>query len=210
MNAKGTVGQAVLAALSSTVLFFCSTGPLAFGQSPPVHHTMPSLPLAFGESAAFHKQIVQVLSSLPKTLLLEESRGATNVLVYRKASPATVLIVTDDPGAAGGYRFGSGVIISPTGSVITNYHVVRQAKRIVVFFKPQSGVEVKRELARAAIPTKIDEVADLALLQVKEPPPNLPYLSLGSTPTPEVGDDVHAIGHPEGEVWRTQPEPSAR
>jgi S1-C subfamily serine protease len=156
---------------------------------------MPSsLTLAPGESASFHKQIVEVLSSLPKTLLVEESRGATDVLVYKKAAPATVLVVTDQ-------GLGSGVLVSSTGDVVTNYHVVRNAKQVAVVFKPERGIQIRKELARLAIPTKIDEVADLALLRVQNPPPNLPYLSLGTTMTLEVGDDVHAIGHPEGEVW---------
>ena len=195
MNLKGTVGQAVLAALSSTVIVYCSTVSLAFGQTPAANHTIPSsLTLPSGESASFHKRIAEVLSGLPKTLLVEESRGATDISVYKKAAPATVLVVTDQ-------GLGSGVVLSSTGEVITNYHVIQNAKKVVVIFKPEKGVQIRKELARLAIPTKIDEVADLALLEVQEPPPNLPYLSLGTMTTLEVGDDVHAIGHPEGEVW---------
>jgi S1-C subfamily serine protease len=36
---------------------------------------------------------------------------------------------------------------------------------------------------------------------VVSPPAALTYLSFGDTTKLEVGDDVHAIGHPDGQVW---------
>jgi len=139
-------------------------------------------------------QLVSTLEKLPKNLLLEETRGVTNVEVYKKAAPATVLIVTDQ-------GLGSGVVISSQGSVLTNWHVIQGASRIVVVFKPQRGAEVKKELAFAAMLVKGDPVADLALLQISTPPAPLSVLPVGRIDQVEVGQDVHAIGHPEGEVW---------
>jgi S1-C subfamily serine protease len=72
---------------------------------------------------------------------------------------------------------------------------------MAVVFKPRSGAEVKKELAFAATPIKVDQVADLALLKIQAPPKDLSYLPLGEITMVEVGQDVHAIGHPEGEVW---------
>ncbi len=155
---------------------------------------LTSLSLAPAGPDPLQKQIVSTLEKLPKNLLLEETRGVTNVEVYKKAAPATVLVVTDQ-------GLGSGVVISSQGEVLTNWHVIQGASRIAVVFKPQRGVEVKRELAFAAIPIKVDQIADLALLQIQTPPQNLSVLSLGDIAKVEVGQDVHAIGHPEGEVW---------
>ena len=84
---------------------------------------------------------------------------------------------------------------------MTNYHVIRDAKRIAVVFKPERGVEVRKDLAYGAVPIKVDEISDLAMLKVEAPSRLLHPLSMGDISKLEVGDDVHAIGHPEGEVW---------
>jgi len=76
---------------------------------------------------------------------MEQTRGAMNTMVYREAAPATVLVVTD-------VGLGSGVVISTTGAILTNYHVVRGAKRMTVVFKPEQGVDIKMDLAYAGYP----------------------------------------------------------
>ena len=93
---------------------------------------------------------------------MEQTRGAVNTTVYREAAPATVLVVTD-------VGLGSGVVISSAGAILTNNHVIRGAKRMTAVFKPEQGVDIKMDLAYAAIPSKIDETADLALLEVEAP-----------------------------------------
>ena len=50
--------------------------------------------------------------------------------IVEKARNATVLVASDQ-GEGGG--FGSGVIISPTGLVLTNYHVIHRADLLRVF-----------------------------------------------------------------------------
>jgi S1-C subfamily serine protease len=145
-------------------------------------------------SKALDEHVLDALESLPKTLVMEHTRGAVNTAVYREAAPATALVVTDA-------ALGSGVVINRTGAILTNYHVIRGAKRIAVVFKPEQGVDIKKDLAYAAIPSKIDETADLALLKVEAPASLLHPLQIVDTSKLEVGDDVHAIGHPGGEVW---------
>jgi S1-C subfamily serine protease len=48
---------------------------------------------------------------------------------------------------------------------------------------------------------KVDDVTDLALVQIHTPPKVLVSLPLGDVSTLAVGQDVYAIGHPEGESW---------
>ncbi len=72
---------------------------------------------------------------------------------------------------------------------------------MTVYFKPEEGVEAKKDLAFTATPLKVDQVADLALLRIQAPPPDLHPLSRGDLKELEVGQDVHAIGHPKGEAW---------
>ncbi|MGD0947056.1 MAG: trypsin-like peptidase domain-containing protein [Candidatus Binatia bacterium] len=96
---------------------------------------------------------------------------------------------------------GSGVVVSSTGDVVTNWHVVRGAKQVAVVFKPERGVDIRKELVFAVTLIKVDEVADLALLRVAQPLKDIPHLRLGDVAKIEVGQDAHSIGHPEGEVW---------
>src|SRR5262249_29685067 len=140
--------------------------------SAPERTLLTALSLAPAGPDPLQPHLVATLEKLPKNLLLEETRGATNVEVYKKAAPATVLVVTDQ-------GLGSGVVISNQGEVLTNRHVIQGASRIAIVFKPQRGVEVKKELAFAATLSKADQVADLALLQIQTPPQTLRVLALG-------------------------------
>lgn len=123
------------------------------------------------------------------------TRGAKETSVYQKASPAVVLVVSDD-------KLGSGVLISADGKIVTNLHVVGDDTEVGVVFKPSvEGAQVEKgDLHRARV-IRRDEVADLALLQVADLPPGITPLALGDSTSIQVGADVHAIGHPTGEAW---------
>ncbi|XZE55414.1 S1C family serine protease [Planctomycetaceae bacterium SH139] len=82
---------------------------------------------------------------------------------------------------------GSGVIISASGTVLTNNHVIRNAARIIV--KLQDG----SELPAAEIVG--DEKSDIATLKVTTELPLVPA-TLGDSSLMEIGDWVLAIGSP--------------
>lgn len=201
------IGEILAASAVAVFIVFISTPPVPQGTqegsavvktltelSTSEQSILQSLSAAPAGLDPLQKQIATTLEKLPKNLVLEETRGVSNVEVYKKAAPATVLVLTDK-------SLGSGAVISSQGEVLTNWHVLQGAKQLAVVFKPQRGVEIKEELAFAAIPLKVDQVTDLALLQIVAPPPNLSALPLGNMAEVEVGQDVHVIGHPEGEVW---------
>lgn len=122
-------------------------------------------------------------------------RGAKESRVYQQASPAVVLIVTDD-------GLGSGVLISPDGLIVTNLHVVGREAEVGVVFKPRvEGAKAGDADVHRAKVLRRDEVTDLALIQVSEVPSHAKPLTIAPTATVEVGSDVHAIGHPTGEAW---------
>ena len=123
------------------------------------------------------------------------TRGATDSGVYKKAVRAVVLVVTEK-------GLGSGALITADGQIITNLHVVQGAKQVGVAFKPvlDGAALGKADLRRAKV-VKIDEVADLALLKIDEVPAGVTPIVLGDADKLQVGDDVHAIGHPTGETW---------
>ena len=158
----------------------------------------------FGEAPAtdreIERQIASVLQKLGKTLILERTRGAKEIAVYRKAAPAVVFVVAKK-GNTKEFSTGSGAIIDGKGHVITNWHVVENHPHIFVVFKPKDSADLKKELVFAATVEKDDQVADLALLKINNPPKAFATLRLGDMSTLSVGQDVHAIGHPEGQVW---------
>lgn len=86
------------------------------------------------------------------------------------------------------HALGSGVIVSPDGYILTNNHVVKNAKEI------QIALNDGRNLAAKVIGT--DPESDIALIKVNAN--NLPALTLTDSDKVEVGDVVLAIGNPFG------------
>lgn len=85
---------------------------------------------------------------------------------------------------------GSGVIVDPTGIIITNNHVIKNGTDIRV------ALADKREFSANVVLT--DERTDLAVLKIDVNDENLPSLHLGDSDDLEVGDLVLAIGDPFG------------
>jgi Do/DeqQ family serine protease len=85
---------------------------------------------------------------------------------------------------------GSGVIIDPSGLVVTNFHVIKDASEVKV------ALADKREFD-AAIVLK-DQRSDLAVLRIKGAHERFPTLEFGDSDRLQVGDVVLAIGDPFG------------
>ncbi len=84
---------------------------------------------------------------------------------------------------------GSGVIVSPDGIVVSNYHVVGEATQIRVVLNDRREYDATVMLA--------DEQSDLAVLKL-DGAANLPVIALRDSDTVEVGELVLAIGNPFG------------
>ncbi|HEX2537281.1 MAG TPA: DegQ family serine endoprotease [Pseudolabrys sp.] len=85
---------------------------------------------------------------------------------------------------------GSGVIVDPSGLIVTNVHVIEGADEVKV------ALNDKREF-EAQIVLK-DKRSDLAVLRIKDGGAKLPFLELGNSDALQVGDVVLAIGDPFG------------
>lgn len=83
---------------------------------------------------------------------------------------------------------GSGVIVSPNGYILTNYHVVEAADDIQVSLN--DGSTHKARVVGS------DPESDLAILQIKAE--KLPIITFGQMDDLRVGDVVLAIGNPFG------------
>jgi len=82
---------------------------------------------------------------------------------------------------------GSGVIIDPTGVILTNNHVVEGADEVTV--------ELADGREFTAVDIKTDDRSDLAVLRI-EASGSLPAAAMGSSEALEIGDWVLAIGNP--------------
>ena len=89
---------------------------------------------------------------------------------------------------------GSGVIVSPTGNILTSFHVVDGAEQIEITL--DDGRNLKARLIGG------DPESDLAVLQIDPEKPDqvlkLPAISFGQMDNVVVGDVVLAIGNPFG------------
>ena len=143
-------------------------------------------------------------SSVPRST----APGASFSAAAKIASPAVVSINTSKAAATNPYGddpwfkfffgdqgkgepqggLGSGVIISTTGYILTNNHVVEGADQIEVILN-----DTRKARARVI---GTDPDTDLAILKIDLD--KLPAIVLGDSDTLQVGDPVLAIGNPFG------------
>lgn len=102
--------------------------------------------------------------------------------VVAHARPAVVVIETDK-------GLGSGFVIKPDGTIVTNAHVVADANAMAVKFA--SG-----EVYRNVYLLSSDSVEDLAFIKIEAV--DLPTISLGNSNEVQVGEDVLLVGAPQG------------
>lgn len=129
------------------------------------------------------------------------------VQVVRDAAPAVVYIETEGVAYGRnifGYLYsqqvrgaGSGVVLTKNGLIITNYHVVKDAKRLLVSFDKQYDAEVYTAELVGAV-----EQEDLALLKITASAARkeFPTIPLGTSSDLMPGEDVIAIGNPLGQT----------
>ena len=131
------------------------------------------------------------------------TRGVSGIAVFRNAAPGVVLIVVGDvkndqfdPSG-----LGAGVVISSSGDILTNWHVIEGYAGAVIFFKLQGSADIGSSKAYVASVVAQSEIADLALLHLVEAPPSLSPIPIGNISSVQVAEDIHVIGHPKGNPW---------
>lgn len=105
------------------------------------------------------------------------------VTLYQNANPGVVAIFTDQ-------GQGSGFVYDTQGHIITNYHVIENAKTVEVRFT--SGYMVYGSV----VGTDLD--SDIAVVKVEADAKELHPLLLGDSSKLKVGQTVIAIGNPFG------------
>ena len=139
-----------------------------------------------------HPSKVEITEAAGGSSLDDEEQN--NIGVYHKNIGAIVNITS----RAVAYDFfyglvpqegqGSGFIIDKEGHILTNYHVIADARQVKVTLHNGSSYP--------ATVIGTDRSHDLAVIQTKAP--NLPAMVLGDSRNLQVGQKVYAIGNPFG------------
>ncbi|WP_179377257.1 trypsin-like peptidase domain-containing protein [Winogradskyella wichelsiae] len=82
---------------------------------------------------------------------------------------------------------GSGVVISPTGYIVTNNHVIKNANEI--------SITLNNNKSYIAEVIGSDEATDIALLKI-DTEDDLPFMAFGDSDNAKVGEWVLAVGNP--------------
>jgi len=123
-----------------------------------------------------------------------DAEEQNNITVYRKSIPSVVNITSKAVSFDFFYGLvpqegqGSGLVIDKEGHILTNYHVIADARQVEVTLH-------NRKSYRATV-VGSDQAHDLAVIKITAP--NLTPAILGESRSLQVGQKVYAIGNPFG------------
>lgn len=154
------------------------------GVQQPVGEQQPLLPWNYDENLSlklptFEHQQTAVIDAVHKVF--------PAVVGVTRISQARDMFGRIRPAAPTAY--GSGVLISPEGYIVTNYHVVEDAVAVVVTLS--NGEEAEAEIVGQ------DPGTDLAVLKIAARA-DMPWAILGDSDALTVGEFAIAIGNPGG------------
>lgn len=112
--------------------------------------------------------------------------------LYKKSSPSIVAISGYVDGM-NGYNWGTGVVLSSDGLILTNTHVIDGCDSATVTLNDDTVYDAKLVGA--------DVISDIAVLKIEAD--GLTPASFGDSSVLSVGDRVAAIGNPLGETFRS-------
>ncbi len=124
-----------------------------------------------------------------------DSEEQNNILVYRKNIPSVVNVTSRAMSFDFFYGMvpqegqGSGFVIDKEGHILTNYHVIADARQVEVTMH-------NRKKYKATV-VGTDPAHDLAVIQIKGATDLVPAV-LGDSRNLQVGQKVYAIGNPFG------------
>lgn len=182
------------AALTSAATLFVAN---KFQHDLPFAHKEPRLPVNYANFAT-----ADVVRGAPPADFESAAAASVQAVVHIKTQTAGRTVTARDPffnddffGNLFGQRqyyippqqgSGSGVVVSPEGHIVTNYHVISNAEKVTVTFNDRYTTE-------AEVVAK-DASTDLAVLKVTEK--DLPYMEFGNSDEVKLGQWVLAVGYP--------------
>lgn len=132
--------------------------------------------------------LIILISFLSTTFLYAQIETKSVADIARENGKAVVLITTLKKDTER-VCLGSGFIVDPEGVIITNYHVIEGAYQASI--KTLTG-----EIYDDILIIDTDERRDIAVIKIKSF--GLPVVRLGNSDNVKVGEQVIAIGNPEG------------
>lgn len=180
------------------------------GAAPPVDSGMRTLTACALATVAAASALADDTAP-PTPPALKNERRTPVVEAVEKAAPAVVSVGTtkivkvryfdwdflQKTAQQEQHGLGSGVIVHPSGYIVTNAHVINQADEILV--KLTGAREQEPEIPATLIAADIEH--DLALLRLEKPGP-YPCVEFGRSDDLMLGETVIAIGNPFG-IGRT-------
>ena len=164
----GAIGAAVVAVIFA--VFFIA----------PPESVKPDIVVSNGHSA----------STVGETTPLYQAKLSL-IDIFEKSEPGVVRVnVQRAESAEGAGGVGSGFVFDKKGHIITNEHVVSNAKKIVITFL--DGRSYNAEIVG------VDKFTDIAVVKVNADLALLKPLSLGDSSNLKVGEQIAAIGNPFG------------
>ena len=137
-----------------------------------------------GDASAMKASFAPVVRQAAPAVVNIAARGVQRV---QSADPFFQLF---GPQARVAQSVGSGVIVRPDGTVVTNYHVIEGMQQINVVLNDRREFPAEVVLA--------DQRSDIAVLKLQGVDGALPFLRIDDQEEQQVGDLVLAIGNPFG------------
>lgn len=194
----------VSAALALVLILILGTSLAFSGSEPKNYSTEGSMPEDWKDFFQNYFEEVQtgtVNTNIPKAetqadfkLELEEPGQEELSLQQLYDSCAdTIVAITGSIEGESGYYWGTGVIVSSDGLIVTNAHIIDGCDSAQVTLYNDESYEAKL--------VGVDGISDLALLKIDAG--GLSAAVFGDTSGIAVGDEVAAIGNPLGEDFRS-------
>ena len=127
------------------------------------------------------------------TIELQEQGEELSLQQLYERCADTIVAITGTVEDESGYYWGTGVIASPDGLIVTNAHIIDGCDSAQVTLYNDESYEAKL--------VGVDGISDLALLKIDAE--GLPAAVFGDVSSIAVGDEVAAIGNPLGEDFRS-------
>jgi S1-C subfamily serine protease len=149
-----------------------------------------------GAWAALASGIVKTETSITEKRNIVSQEGEVVADVAERVSPSVVSILTESQASLGFRSYtqqgaGTGIIVSESGYVLTNRHVVDGANKVDIVLADGTSYEGVNVVG-------VDSVNDIAFLKI-ENGKNLKPATIGDSSAMEVGEKVIAIGNALGQ-----------
>ncbi|MGA9152564.1 MAG: trypsin-like peptidase domain-containing protein [Candidatus Nitrosopolaris sp.] len=130
--------------------------------------------------------------SLSLTAIFKQVENSVVQVTSKVSNPNIQIIINGNPLESQSTRLGSGFVFDNQGHIITNYHVVGNAKTVDVTFVDGNSYNAK------VIGT--DPFSDIAVIQITDDfsTENVVPLAIANSSSLEVGQQIVAIGNPFG------------